>query len=221
MRKIAIAVQKGGASKTTLLSSLGVYAASTGATVAMLDLDKQASLSMWYAKRRDRQEKVEPGVMATKPQDLAEYLPNLKAAGIDYVLMDTQGADTGGTALAIEQCDFCVVPVRPTPADIDALKPTLTAVQKLKKPFGFVLTQTPASITNYRIGLANASLQNIATVAEVPMVMRADYQDAFGLGLGPTELAPNGKAAKEARLLWEWLDEVSKAKKGRKHDVAA
>jgi len=53
------------------------------------------------------------------------------------------------------------------------------------------------------------------------MVMRADYQDAFGLGLGATELAPNGKAAKEIQLLWEWLDTVSATKKGRTHVVAA
>lgn len=221
MRKIAVAVQKGGASKTTLISSLGVYAASTGATVAMLDLDKQQSLAMWYAKRRDRQDLVEPGVMAAKPQDLAKHLPSLETSGIAFVLMDTQGADTGGTALAIEHADFCLVPVRPTPADIDALKPTLTTLQKLKKPFGFVLTQTPPSLKNYRIGMANAALANHASVAEVPMVMRADYQDAFGLGLGTTELAPNGKAAKEIQLLWEWLDAASAAKKGQPHVVAA
>ena len=209
MRKIAIAVQKGGASKTTLLSGLGVYASSIGHTVAMLDLDKQRSLAAWYTKRRQKQDKIEPGVLAASPQDLTGQIPKLESSGIDYLMMDTQGADTGGASRVIEQSDFCIVPVRPTPADIDALKPTLVAIQKLNKPFGFVLTQTPATINNYRIGMANAALENFSTVAEVPMVMRADYQDAFGLGLGPTELAPNGKAAKEIQALWKWLDNVS------------
>ena len=35
------------------------------------------------------------------------------------------------------------------------------------------------------------------------MALRADYQDALAAGQGVTEYAPNGKAAEEARQLWQ------------------
>ena len=50
------------------------------------------------------------------------------------------------------------------------------------------------------------------------MVLRNDYQDAFAEGLGPTELAPAGKAAAEIGALWDWLH--SKLAK-RRHVTAA
>ena len=106
--------------------------------------------------------------------------------------------------------DFCLIPARPTPADIEAAAPTLAAVRECGKPFAFVLNQVQPRST--RLNAAAGSLGEravalkIADVLALPaIVMRNDQQDALGVGLGITEYAPNGKSAKEIRGLWQWV----------------
>ncbi len=91
--------------------------------------------------------------------------------------------------------DFCLIPVRPSPADIEAAAPTLVAVRESGKPFAFVLNQVqPRSA---RLNAAAGSLGEravslkIANVLALPaIVMRNDQQDALGMGRGITEYAP-------------------------------
>lgn len=51
MEAILIANPKGGSGKTTLSTNIAGYLASTGKHVAMLDLDRQKSASLWLAQR--------------------------------------------------------------------------------------------------------------------------------------------------------------------------
>lgn len=51
MKAILIANPKGGSGKTTLSTNIAGYLASTGKHVAMLDLDRQKSASLWLAQR--------------------------------------------------------------------------------------------------------------------------------------------------------------------------
>ena len=53
LRILVVAVQKGGAGKTTLASSLAVAAGEEGEKVAALDLDPQGSLAGWGDLRAD------------------------------------------------------------------------------------------------------------------------------------------------------------------------
>jgi chromosome partitioning protein len=106
--------------------------------------------------------------------------------------------------------NFCLIPARPSPADIEAAAPTLAAVRENGKPFAFVLNQVqPRSA---RLNAAAGSLGEravalkIANVLALPaIVMRNDQQDALGMGFGITEYAPCGKSAKEIRGLWQWV----------------
>lgn len=212
MYVVTFATQKGGSGKTTLCSALGVHAVARGLRVLLLDQDPQGSLLRWYEKRPADA----PEVDTVPPPLLERALQGLRAKRFDWVLIDTQGADDAGTAAALQHADYCVVPCRPSAADLGALLPTLETIRRLKKPFGFVLTQTQPR--GYRIRDASQSLGSVAAIAEQPMVLRNDYQDAFAEGLGPTELAPAGKAAAEIGALWDWLH--SKLAK-RRHVAAA
>lgn len=51
MEAILIANPKGGSGKTTLSTNIAGYLASTGKHVALLDLDRQKSASLWLAQR--------------------------------------------------------------------------------------------------------------------------------------------------------------------------
>jgi chromosome partitioning protein len=114
------------------------------------------------------------------------------------------------TTAAINAADLCRIPARPSPADIKAALPTLSAVRSLDKPFAFILNQTPTR--GNRIDDASAALSekavslNLMGVLALPyIVMRNDHQDALGAGLAVTEYALNGKSADEMRGLWRWV----------------
>jgi chromosome partitioning protein len=139
MRVISFVSQKGGSGKTTLCFSIGVAAYEAGRKVLMLDLDRQASLRDWYADR----EAEEPEVDTVELPKLEEALGGLEKLGFDYVFIDTPGKDDPANSKAITLSDFCIIPCRPTPGDMKAIRPTIANVDRVGKPTAFVLTQTP------------------------------------------------------------------------------
>ena len=104
---------------------------------------------------------------------------------------------------AIGAADMCLIPARPSPADIEAALPTFGIARKLGKPFAFVLNQAPPR--GYRLGEAAAALNAAGVLALPYIVQRNDHQDALGAGFAVTEFAPDGAAAQEMRDLWRWV----------------
>lgn len=202
MRVISFVSQKGGSGKTTLCFSIGVAAYETGRKVLMLDLDRQASLRDWYADR----EAEEPEVDTVELPKLEEALGGLEKLGFDYVFIDTPGKDDPANSKAITLSDFCIIPCRPTPGDMKAIRPTIANVDRVGKPTAFVLTQTPPK--SFRVTEAKTALSMLGLVATTSIVQRNDHQDAQGAGLGVTEYDPNGKAAEEVRELWQWIEKT-------------
>jgi chromosome partitioning protein len=202
MRVISFVSQKGGSGKTTLCFSIGVAAYEAGRKVLMLDLDRQASLRDWYADR----EAEEPEVDTVELPKLEEALGGLEKLGFDYVFIDTPGKDDSANSKAITLSDFCIIPCRPTPGDMKAIRPTVANVDRVGKPTAFVLTQTPPK--SFRVTEAKTALSMLGLVATTSIVQRNDHQDAQGAGLGVTEYDPNGKAAEEVRELWQWIEKT-------------
>lgn len=202
MRVISFVSQKGGSGKTTLCFSIGVAAYEVGRKVFMLDLDRQASLRDWYADR----EAEEPEVDTVELPKLEEALGGLEKLGFDYVFIDTPGKDDPANSKAITLSDFCIIPCRPTPGDMKAIRPTIANVDRVGKPTAFVLTQTPPK--SFRVTEAKTALSMLGLVATTSIVQRNDHQDAQGAGLGVTEYDPNGKAAEEVRELWQWIEKT-------------
>jgi chromosome partitioning protein len=130
-------------------------------------------------------------------------MATLRGSAYDFAFIDTPGVDSPGTLAAIRASDLCIVPCRPTPADLRAFKPTLAAIYRLEKRFAFVLNQTPAR--SYRIRDAADGLSVLGILPDVNIVSRTDYQDALGIGQGVTEHNPKGAAAAEIRQLWGWI----------------
>ena len=198
MRVITFITQKGGSGKTTLALSCAVAAEEQGARALVLDMDPQRTAETWYQTRE-----------ATKPKlaaVTAAEIPNAITGGrqrFDVILIDTPGRDEPSTAAAIRHADICIIPCRPTPADMKAMPPTMATIKRLDKLSAFVLSQTPPR--GYRIREAAKGLGVLGMVAPVHIVSRNAYQDAHGMGLGVTEFEPDGKAAAEIRELWQWI----------------
>ncbi len=207
MLTIAFLTQKGGAGKTTLAASLAVAAAEAGERVIALDLDPQGSLLRW-AERREAANA--PNKVMIEPLE-RERLPRLDAivaglAGVGFTLaiFDTAGADRAAIGFVAEAADLCLLPARPTCLDVEATAATFRAVFLAKRKAAFVLNQCPPTYRGSRASEAAKGLTCLGVLAEPILFARMDFQDAMAAGLGVTEYARDGRAAREIAALWSW-----------------
>jgi chromosome partitioning protein len=207
MRTIAFLTQKGGAGKTTLAASLAVAAAQAGERVIALDLDPQASLARWGKYREAANA---PNKVMVEPLE-SERLPRLRAVlegladvGFTLAVFDTAGSDRAATHFVTEAADICLLPTRPTRLDVDATAATFRAAFLAKRKAAFVLNQCPPTFRSSRASAAAKGLTGLGVLAEPMLSTRVDFQDAMANGLGVTEYARQGLAAREIMALWSW-----------------
>jgi chromosome partitioning protein len=204
MKVISLVTQKGGSGKSTLCVSLAVAAQQADRSVCILEMDKQATVTQWAQAREGRA----PEVAQVTADKLGTVVDRLRGADFDFIFIDTPGIDSPGTNAVIRLSDLCLIPCRPSPADLRGVSPTLAAIHRLEKDFAFVLNQTPPK--SYRVRDTSQGLKVLGMLADVVVVMRNDHQDAIGSGQGVTEFNPEGAAADEMRRLWAWIDNRTK-----------
>jgi chromosome partitioning protein len=175
---------KGGSGKSTLAVDLALAANQAGHTVRLIETDQQGTLSNWQSRRGIAEPFVETVYNA---DDIEQRLRSLECGGVTIVIIDTAGGQSAVTNAAIRASDLCLIPVRPSVADIEAGTSTLSAVRACRRPFAFVLNQTP--IRGQRIHHAASALGKEVTagltdVLALPFITtRNDHQDALGAGL--------------------------------------
>ena len=218
MNILAIVSQKGGTGKSTLAFSLAVAAEEQGIRTSIIDMDPQGTTKKWYGRRKADGG---PEVNALNATQLEPAMPLLRKQGIQLVIIDTPGADTPGVTAAIQVADLCLIPARPSVADIEASAPTVSAIHRLGKPFSYILNQCPPG-RSIRTMDAFRVLQLTGAVASTPLAMRADHMDALATGQGVTERDINSKAAAEIRELLEWtLNKMEGKQHGQKQTRVA
>jgi chromosome partitioning protein len=207
MHTIVLATQKGGSGKSTLAIGLALAAIQAGHTVRLIETDSQGTLSNWQSRRVYAEPMVEPVYIAG---DIEQRLQSLDESGVTLTIIDTAGGVSATTTAAIRFADLCLIPARPSVADIEATAPTLSTVRAWKTPFAFVLNQTPIRgqrILNAATTLGDEAALDLSGVLAQPfIVMRNDHQDALSAGLAVNEFAPGGKSAEEIRGLWQWVE---------------
>jgi chromosome partitioning protein len=200
MHAIVLATQKGGSGKSTLAIGLAIAAMDDGHRVGVIDADPQGTISNWGRRRtnpKPRIARVDSGMA------IERAILDLGRDGCTIAIIDTAATDNGLSASAIGLADLCLIPARPSPADIEAALPTLSIVRRFDRRLAFVLNQTPAR--SNRNSEAATALHAAGVLALPYIVQRNDHQDALGAGLGVTEYDPHGKAAEEVRGLWRWV----------------
>ena len=199
MQTIVLATQKGGSGKSTLAISLALAAIRAGHTVRLIETDAQGTVSNWKRRR--------PYADADRRADLRRPRGRTAPAiarrdGVTVTIVDTAAGESAATNSAIRYADFCLIPTRPSIADIEATAATLRVIRAWHKPFAYVLNQTPIRAAARLAGAENAlgdeaALDAADIVARPFIVMRNDYQDALSAGLAVCEYAPGGKSAEE------------------------
>ena len=200
MHTIVLATQKGGSGKSTLAIGLAVAAMGDGHRVAIIETDQQGTVSNWARRRALPEPRIDH---VGSSFEIGRALRVLKNNSFTMAVIDTPATNNYLSSSAIGAADMCLIPARPSPADIEAALPTLGIVRKFGKPFAFVLNQAPPR--GYRPSEAAAALNTAGVLALPFIVQRNDHQDALGAGFAVTEFAPDGKAAQEIRGLWRWV----------------
>jgi chromosome partitioning protein len=196
---IAVAQQKGGAGKTMLAAQLAV-ALAEDAKVALLDIDPQASLTVW-GKLRAAAPKAGNAIHVATVSGwrLGAELEKLKAAH-EYVLIDTPPVIDSDARRAIRGADLVLIPLNPSPPDLWAAEGTLKLAAEEKRKAALVFNRAPAS-SKLRKRLEAEIAARGLRLLPVALANRAGYANAFADGLGVTEAGPGTQAADEIRAL--------------------
>ncbi len=202
MRIITITSQKGGSGKTTISGHMAVEAERAGAgPVALIDTDPQASLADWWNER----EAVEPAFVQTTTAGLDEDLQLLREAGFKLVFIDTPPAITRSNQVAIAKSDLVVIPTRPSPHDLRAVRATIDLVEQADKPMLFVING--ATMRAKLTGEAAIALSQHGTVAPTILHNRQDFAASMIDGRTVMETHPAGRSAEEVMKLWSYIDD--------------
>jgi chromosome partitioning protein len=204
---ITVATMKGGSGKSTVASCLSVYWHLRGRRPTLIDADPQRSI-MRLAER----ERALGGVAVVEDatEDASKTARRL-ASSSGLVIIDTPGFRSKTTLDCLAAADFLLVPVKPSPFDVDRMLDTLSILTDRadgRRPlFRCLLTQTTRDsviVRHIRSELADAGLP----VLRGEMTNRVAYAEAALWGATPSLISWKGPAAQEIAAIADELDAV-------------
>ena len=123
MKAVLIANPKGGSGKTTLSTNVAGYLASRGQRVALLDMDRQKSATLWLAQRDGALP-----IIRTLEADVDK-----RADAVDWLVIDSPAALHGKNLVhALKLVHRVIVPIAPSLYDIQASYDFLKSLNELK-----------------------------------------------------------------------------------------
>ena len=208
---ITVATMKGGSGKSTVASCLAVHWHLSGRRPILIDADPQRSIVRLAAR-----ELALGGVPVIEDasEDAAKTARRF-AYGGGPVIIDTPGFRSKTTLECLGAADFVLVPVKPSPFDVDRMLDTLgilTDNASGRRPlFRCLLTQaTRDSVIarHIRAELGEAGLP----VMRGMMTNRVAYPEASLWGATPSMIERQGAAALEIAAIADEVDLVLGAK---------
>lgn len=199
MPVIAVASKKGGSGKTTLATNIADALDAEGWRVLLVDADPQRSALTWAANGSTAPAVVGSDAGLSNPKRVPAW-----AQDYDWVVIDCPPRHGAELRAALAVADLVLVPVRPSPGDIEVLWQTIT---ELKDTRPDVLARAVLNQRSARSSYADAAPEAIKAagleVLATEVGTRADFVDAHAAGCGVVRLNPKSKAAAEIRLLIE------------------
>ena len=202
MKTIAVVSQKGGAGKTTVALHIAVAADQAGFSVALIDMDPQATAETWAVWRKNEEH---PAVVAAKAPTLTRTLEKAAQLGAGLVVIDTPPLAQAEAAEAVRAADLILIPCRPAAFDLHAVRMTARMAQTVQKPAFVMFNGGPPNAPHMYSQAAELVQQIGLAVAPVRLSDRAAYRAATNTGQAAQEIEPKGKAADEVMALWQWL----------------
>lgn len=211
MKTLAVISQKGGAGKTTLALHLAVAAERRGYSVAVLDLDPQASAAGWA----DARPAEAPSVTSLQASRLGKALEIASMSGAALSIIDTAPHSADATLAAAEAADLILIPCRAGILDLRAIATTARIAKLSGKPTFGILNQAPPRAPRVIEDAITAMQQHGLTTAPIVIHQRSSYGHALTVGQTVEEYEPDGKASEEISALWAWILSVLEINKSK------
>jgi chromosome partitioning protein len=204
---VTVATMKGGSGKSTLASCLAVHWHLNGHPSAIIDADPQQTIVRLAAR-----EKALGGVHITEDATDDAFKAAQRLVGQhDRVIIDTPGFRSQATLACLSVSDFVLVPVKPSPFDVDRMLDTLNilinGVSGRRPIFRCVLTQTTRESViakHIRSELTEAGFP----VLESEMTNRVVYAEAALWGGTPSIVDGKGPAAREIAAIADEVEQI-------------
>lgn len=201
MKVVVIASQKGGAGKTTLTINLAVEAERRKQSVAIVDIDPQASVTQWGDSRKIDA----PVVMSVQATRLDHALDELAKAGADYVFVDTSPHAESAALAAIRRAGLVIVPCRPAILDLRAIGNTVELIKLAKCQNSVVLFNAVLPRSNILREAEEAVGSLGISACPFYITQRIAFSNSITMGLSVQEYEPMGKATQEIQEIFDWL----------------
>ena len=192
---ITVATMKGGSGKSTLASCLAVHWQLHGRQPTIVDADPQRSIA-----RLASREKALGGVPVVEDATDDAWKTAQRVAERGPIIIDTPGFRSQSTLACLGITDLVLVPVKPSPFDVDRMLDTLNilinGVSGRRPLFRCVLTQTTRDSViakHIRAELIEAGFP----VLRNEMTNRVAYPEAALWGATPSLIDRQGPAARD------------------------
>jgi chromosome partitioning protein len=197
VKVISILAQKGGSGKTTLATSLAVAAQTAGKSVAIIDLDPQATACKWGDRRN-----ADPVIISIQPARLPNALATARDNGADIVIIDTPPRAADAALAAAQAADLILIPCRPTINDLETIPTTKSLIggAGASAPIAVVLNAVPPQ-GQQREQAEDAIRSMGVPVYPVALGHRSAFIHSAVTGNSAQEIDRHGKAAQEIEQL--------------------
>jgi len=202
-----VATMKGGSGKSTLASCLAVHWHLRGRRPSLIDADPQRSIMRLAARERALGG---VAVIEDATEEASKTARRIAASG-SLVIIDTPGFRSRTTLDCLAAADFLLVPVKPSPFDVDRMLDTLSILTDRsdgRQPlFRCLLTQTTRDSVIAR-HIRNELIEAGLPVLGSEMTNRVAYPEASLWGATPSLISWKGQAAKEIAAIADEVDMV-------------
>lgn len=216
--------KKGGVGKSTLLFNVAAELGRQGKKVVIVDIDPQASIAEAVSYRN---ELIDAG--AELPYlSVNHNIDTFKPLVIEYrkiydfVIIDTQGADTLNTTKALSLSDIAFTPFQPSQVDVNTLPDIFESaenVAQMKSDAGgslrlmAIMNRVSPHSLSREAGEMNRALADLFEtsafkMAKVRFTESKDFRESYATGKAVSELKPGSKAAAQIQLFINELVEV-------------
>lgn len=202
MKILAVISQKGGVGKTTIATGLAVAAELDGKSVALFDLDPQASACFWADRRKATGRGETPVVRDVNYNRLPHVIEAMRGAGCDLVILDCPPVHRDIADEAIRAADMVLIPTRAEALDIRAMTQTVRLVQQLGKRPAVALTFCPPA--GPELEQAREIIGTLGADVAPSVHQRKAFSRAQQDGMTAQEYEPSGKAAQEIQQLYAY-----------------
>jgi len=198
---------KGGSGKSTVASCLAVHWQLDGRRPTIIDADPQRSIARLAARERAL-----GGVPVVEDAtENASKAARRLAGGNGPVIIDTPGFRSETTLACLAATDLLLVPVKPSPYDVDRMLDTLdtliNGVSGRRPVFRCLLTQTTRDSViarHIRAELAEAGFP----LLDSEMTNRVVYPEAALWGATPSLIDSAGPAARDIAAIADEVDGI-------------